>query len=318
MPLHLKSPVSTDDLRRQAFEALLTGVAERAGPFLADHAALGESFFGVRLRVLGEELSLSHRPGAESPVVAVHRSAGGTRRYCLGPGAWGALARRVESTADVLHGHEVELDRTLAARQPLAERGTVVFQDRWWDHWQDHEWVHGGTLGAWYKTVLHPLIGEFVCRELLRALPEKPRILDLGGGSGSLLMQLGQWAHLVERNTRQVAMADARPDRCFEIHQGDVRQLPDFGAVAGGPVHLALAVGLLNLHVMAPTEAWRVAHGLFADLAPGGLVLIAGHSACLLNREDLELIGYEVHNCAVPGRRADGRRLQLYLARRPR
>jgi hypothetical protein len=68
---------------------------------------------------------------------------------------------------------------------------------------------------------------------------------------------------------------------------------------------------------MDPHDAWRVAHKLFADLAPGGFLVAAGHTPFLLNREDLERIGFEVHNTTVPGRDAQGRRRQLYVARRP-
>ena len=51
---------------------------------------------------------------------------------------------------------------------------------------------------------------------------------------GSLLLKIGRWGHLVERNTRQLAAADAHPERCYEVHAGDIRTLPDFRAVAGG------------------------------------------------------------------------------------
>lgn len=131
------SPVSTDDVREGAFEALLQAVAARAGSFQAEHAALGEDFLGYRIRVRGQALSLSHRPSRSSAVVAVHRTAESTRRFCLAPGSWGQSQRQVEATADVLHGHEVEQDMTLAARESLVDAGTVVFQDRWRDHWQD-------------------------------------------------------------------------------------------------------------------------------------------------------------------------------------
>lgn len=68
---------------------------------------------------------------------------------------------------------------------------------------------------------------------------------------------------------------------------------------------------------MNPDDAWRVAHKLFADLAPGGCLVAAGHTPFLMNREDLELIGFEVHNTTVHGRDAQGRRRQLYVPRRP-
>ncbi|GEM_PF-4185870 len=317
MHLHLKSNVAAGEVRVQAFEALVQEVAGRAGSFQAEHATLGEDFLGYRLRVAGQMLSLSHRPTSRSALVAIHQSTTGTRRYCLEAGAWASLRPRIEATVDMLHGHELEQDLTLAAREPLHADGTVVFQDRWWDHWQDHPHDSQQSLGAHYKHDLHPLIHALAEGQLFPRLPEHPRILDLGGGTGSLLMRMGRWGHLVDRNARQLAAAEARPDACFEVHAGDIRALPDFAAVVGGPVHLALAIGSLHLHVMEPTQAWKLAHGLFGDLAPGGYLVAAGHSPLLLNRDDLELIGFEVHNCIVPGRDDKGRRQQLYLARRP-
>ena len=51
------SPVSTDDVREGAFEALLQAVAAQAGSFQAEHPALGEDFPGYRIRVRGQALA---------------------------------------------------------------------------------------------------------------------------------------------------------------------------------------------------------------------------------------------------------------------
>ncbi len=152
---------------------------------------------------------------------------------------------------------------------------------------------------------------------LLPALPPHPRVVELGGGRGRLLRLLGLGGHLVERNERQLALAKADLPTGVELHAGDMRALPDFDAVAGGPVHLALAVGSLHVNVMHPEEAWRFAHGLLQDLAPGGFFLAAGHTPFLLNADDLSLMGFEVLNTVVPSRAPRGAQRQLYLARRP-
>ena len=129
-PLHLESPIADARVRAQALASLVAQVAARAGAFAAEHAPLSEEFLGIRLRVGAESLALSHRLDPASAVVALHRGPEGTRCYCLGPGAWLALRSRVEATADVLHGHEVEVDQTLLARSALHADGTVVYSDR--------------------------------------------------------------------------------------------------------------------------------------------------------------------------------------------
>ena len=39
---------------------------------------------------------------------------------------------------------------------------------------------------------------------------------------GFLLLKIGRWGHLVERNTRQLAAADAHTERPYEVHNTTV------------------------------------------------------------------------------------------------
>ncbi len=318
MPLRLEAPPADEATRGGALQDLLGAIQGLAGPFQPLHAELNEDFFGYRLRLPGEELSLAYRPRGDASLVAVHRSGAGVRRYCLPPGAWHELRRGLAILLTYLHGDEFEFDHTLAARRPLLRDGTVVFQDRWWDHWEDHPFgTRGLTLGHHYRDLVHPLVQQVVGR-LLPLLPPRPRIVDLGGGQGRLLRLLGLGGHLVERNERQLEMARHGQPEGVELHAADIRSIPDYAALATGPVHIALAVGSLHVNGMVPEHAWKLVHGLLEDLAPGGFLLAAGHTPFLLNADDLELIGYEVLNTGVPSKgQAGGQLRQLYLARRP-
>ena len=98
---------------------------------------------------------------------------------------------------------------------------------------------------------------------LARALPARPRILDLGAGTGSLLRWLGHWIGRAQAWTL-VDADEALIARAFET-------IADRAETIGWRVTWP---GRKTLLVHSPAGAWRV-EGLLADLrdAPGNLPL---------------------------------------------
>jgi SAM-dependent methyltransferase len=106
---------------------------------------------------------------------------------------------------------------------------------------------------------------EGLAMRLSAALPARPRILDLGAGTGSLLRWLGHYIGRAQAWTLVDADA-ALIERAFET-------IAERASDAGWPV---TAPGRRTLLVHSPGGAWRV-EGLIADLreAPGNLPLQA-------------------------------------------
>ena len=90
---------------------------------------------------------------------------------------------------------------------------------------------------------------------LAEALPERPRILDLGAGTGSLLRWLG---HFIGR-AQAWTLVDADPELIARAFETIADRAESVGWAATWP-------GRKTLLVHSPEGAWRV-EGLIADLA---------------------------------------------------
>lgn len=135
---------------------------------------------------------------------------------------------------------------------------------------------------------------------LAAALPARPRLLDLGAGTGSLLRWLG---HLIERPQAWTLVdADAALlERAFET----------IAERAGAVGWTATWPARRTLLVHAPTGAWRV-EGLVADLADAPENLPLGRVDAVVNTALCDLVSREwIERMAAA---CAARRLPFYAA----
>lgn len=135
---------------------------------------------------------------------------------------------------------------------------------------------------------------------LARALPARPRILDLGAGTGSLLRWLG---HFIER-PQAWTLVDADSALVARAFETIAERAEAVGWAATWP-------GRKTLLVHAPTGAWRV-EGLIADLAEAPDNLPLDRMDAVVNTALCDLVSKDWIE-----RMADGcaaRRLPFYAA----
>ena len=272
------------------------------------HEHLVHTFFGYRFRFgrrdgAPHEIDLSFRLEHGTPTVVRVVDARGERTRFLGPASRWVLQPLVDALVARVEGDELELDYTLAGRQPVLSGSSFVFPDGWWDAWKQRKLTdREGTVGDAYRVDLYPWFQRALraCEPAWRGRPL--RVVDLCGGDGealaSLVSELGgpQDAVVVDRNA---AALDDAAARGFRTVQHDVVGA-DLADLAGGPIDLLIASGALCVNVMRGEEAEAVADAVADAMAPGGVALVGGWTPCLIAAEGWRRRGLTVWNTVRP------------------
>lgn len=205
-----------------------------------------------------------------------------------------------------LHGDEVEVCLARVGSRPIARHGTWVHAPGWWDDWASRPIDDvGTTVGDVYATAIHPNV------ERSLAVAPPGRVVDVCGGDGALGARLAaRWPGLhvtsVDINPVMTAAAATR------VHavRADVR---DPGWVGLGPFDAAVLCGAVTASVMTPDDARTTLANAVAAVRPGGVVVIAGFSPCLVEATDLVAAGLRVVNFTAPPTEDDPVTRQHYV-----
>ncbi len=286
-----------------------------------EHAALREHPFGLFLEL--EHL----RAGWHRVFLSQHTAMGlgtwvtwddddGGGGAFVPPGVSWALSPVLHRLMRRLPGDAIELRYALAGRMPIMPRGTWVHPDGWWDEWKSRQLAHGKpTLGDVYRSFLYPR----VLGVLDRLGGEVGAVVDVCAGDGELgELVLGHLTHarltLLERNHAACVQARARLSGRGEVLQGDASHRDAWQDL--GPFDVALLVGAVQNNVMSAGAAVTVMEQVHRTLAVGGHAVVLGWSACLLDREGFEALGFTVLNTAQPPAGDDPNPRQLYILRK--
>lgn len=189
------------------------------------------------------------------------------------------------------------------------EEEKQVVDENWSGAWKDE---HEAEAGETYRHVLYPAITSVVSQILPQDRPSV--VLEVCGGDGELAGQI------LQQNEQQIAkyhLLDANRAscetaiRCLEpfsyplaVSQQDITR--DYTTQIGKEsVDLALGCGALTKQVLANKEQAMVAlKHIHTCLREGGILLLTGATASMIDAADLEQAGFIVTNRILPTDRA--------------
>ncbi|MFN0117537.1 MAG: hypothetical protein ACKVQC_04490 [Elusimicrobiota bacterium] len=219
------------------------------------------------------------------------------------------LEREIEPLITLLNGNDWELD--------LTSRESAVREEYKWDNWK---W----TAPFWaYQLSIHPLFLHVVYELLRNEKSTDLEIWDLFGGDGTFLRNLNKLLRKSHHGKFEYTIIDGNSEVGDKIRHIPSRIIEhkfttetDLAALAPGHPQVITAIGGLNFQVTDRAVALHMAKEIFKVLPEGGKFILGGFTSLLLNRKDLEDIGFEVKNTSVPFD-ITGSAIQLYVAVKP-
>jgi SAM-dependent methyltransferase len=321
--------IEDDEGARRHARRLVQWIEEDGLPTLPpEHQPLAALPFGIRLHLarLGDvpwsEVFMSQHTSSGLGTWLTWTTPTGEQGQAFAPPgvAW-AMASSLLELMRRLRGDEIELHYALGGNTPLLPRGTWIHPDGWWDEWKSRpvSWEENApSLGTVYSDWLYPRVLARL-EDLVARGVTLGRVLDVCSGDGELSARVAsQWPSarvtLLERNASACAEARACMADAHRVLHGDVTDPAAWADI--GPQDVALLVGAIQGNVMTTEAAREAMRHVASVLVPGGFAVVTGWSACLLDSEGFEALGFDVLNTAVPPLPDDPNPRQLYLLRR--
>ena len=221
------------------------------------------------------------------------------------------------SAVQYLNGDEYEVVAGWAGKVP-------AHKDNDWSSWYFDQF---SQTYQEYQTRIHVHMGDLLAQVLKRtpSAGAGPVVLHLAAGDGTFLRSFfdkhgPQGVHyLLERNFDAVSSArkllSGSAAHIFRVDLNTADSLSGIknyeGEEVPGAVDVVVGIGALNIQVFDRKQGEALAKKMFDALRPGGIALLTGFSAPLLDRIFYESLGFIVHNTSYDGTHS------LYILQKP-